>query len=411
MNNPPRILLACCGSWTLRQTAKALSERNALAGLWISDKNSTNVPEYRRCWPFHLAIKPFYHFGPQILQEKLFYAFLPLWQAWLARQPWPKCEVVHAAMGYGTELFDLAEKHNALKVTYCPNSHPTSYYGSWQRECDLWCPGEKVPVPQWMFARMNRELERADLIIVESTYGKESMIYNGIPADKVVVVPLGVDTSIFKKRTQVPTTPRFICLGTICLRKGHQYLFRAFEIVKAKLPDAELICRGDYKGDFRMERKKWEGTFTLVDRLSLPELAELLQSCTAFVLPSVEEGICRAQVEALASGLPIIGTHQGGATTLVEDGVEGFIVRGRDPAHLAQAMIKAATDHELNRWMGEAAYLSGAVQNSWQDYGDRLLESYSQMLVRKKPISEFLTDGKIPSDEIEEYFGNQIQGG
>jgi glycosyltransferase involved in cell wall biosynthesis len=381
-SDSPRVLLACCGSWHLRPAARALFERNALAGLWISDKNSSNIPRpaYRRCWPFHLAMKPLYHFAPQICQERLFYGYMPLWMAWLNTQRWPRCNVVNAVMGYATELFDVAERYGALKVVDCANSHPTSYFGIWQRECDLWCPGESVPIPRWMFARMNRELERADLIIVQSQFAKESMVYNGIPAEKVVINPMGVDISIFKKRTEVPATPRFICVGTICLRKGHQYLFRAFEIVKSKLPQAELICCGGYKCDFRQERKKWEGKFIHITHLPPAKLATLLQTCTAFVFPSQEEGIARAQIEALASGLPVVGTHEGGATTLVEDGVEGFIVRGRDPADIAQAMIASAEDRDRNRRMGEAAYLKGAVNNSWQDYGDRLLEAYRRRL-------------------------------
>jgi glycosyltransferase involved in cell wall biosynthesis len=204
------------------------------------------------------------------------------------------------------------------------------------------------------------------------------MVYNGIASENIIVNPLGVDTSLFGKRTSVPANPRFICVGTICLRKGHQYLFRAFEIVKSKLPRAELICVGHYKHDFRRERAKWKGTFRQIPHLDQVEIAKLLQTCTAFVFPSQEEGIARAQIEALASGLPVVGTHEGGATTLVEDGVEGFIVRGHDPTHIAQAMLTLARDHELNRRMGEAAYLKGAVNNSWQDYGDRLLQAYRQ---------------------------------
>jgi D-inositol-3-phosphate glycosyltransferase len=107
-------------------------------------------------------------------------------------------------------------------------------------------------------------------------------------------------------------------------------------------------------------------------------VAALLQSCTAFVFPSQEEGIARAQIEALGTGLPVIGTHEGGATTLVQDGVEGFIVRGRDPEHIAEAMLKVAVDRELNWQMGEAAFKKGALANSWQDYGDRLLAEYAQ---------------------------------
>jgi len=59
-------------------------------------------------------------------------------------------------------------------------------------------------------------------------------------------------------------------------------------------------------------------------------------------------------------------------------------VRGRDPSHIAEAMIKVALDPELNRRMGEAAYHRGAVRNTWQDYGDRLLAEYETRLAAKQ---------------------------
>jgi len=382
MNTAPKVLLATCGGWWLPHPAKAFENRGALAGLWISDKNKASVSAglFRRCWPFHLAMKPFYRFAPQVLTEKLFYAFFPIWRGWVKSQSIPPCNVVQAIIGYGTELFDRKELKGTLKVVDCPNSHPLTYYGFWQRECDLWCPGEKVPIPQWMFARMNRELERADCIVVQSSFCRDSMVWNGIPESKIFINPMGVDTYMFQPRQSVPIKPRFICVGTICLRKGHQYLFRAFELVKKRLPDAELICVGQYKTDFRHERQRWEGTFRHIPHLSHADLATLLQSCTAFVFPSQEEGIARAQIEALAVGLPVIGTHEGGATTLVRDGIEGFIVRGRDPRHIADAMIQVFLDPELNRKMGEAALQKGATKNTWQDYGDRLLDAYARKL-------------------------------
>jgi glycosyltransferase involved in cell wall biosynthesis len=380
------ILLISCGAWHMPLTARVFVEKNLLAGLWLSDKNSSRLPPefFHRCWPFHLVMKLFYHWAPQIWVEKIGHFFFPLWSHWVRRQKWPEVEVIQAIAGYATEAFDYADKIGALKVVECPNSHPTSFFGFWQRECDLWCPGERVPVPQWLLARMNRELQRADLIITLSQFCKESMIYNGIPAEKVMINQVGVDTSIFTKRERVPEKIRFISVGTICLRKGYQYLFRAFEIVKKRIPDAELICRGEYKTDFRMEKEKWEGTFTQVPRLPLDELARLLRSCTAFVFPSQEEGFAAVQIQAMASGLPVIGTHESGATTLIKDGVEGFIVRGHDPEQIAEAMIKVALDRELNQTMGDAAYLKGAEKNTWQDYGDRLIAEYERRRSREK---------------------------
>jgi glycosyltransferase involved in cell wall biosynthesis len=325
-------------------------------------------------------MKPFYRFAPQILTEKIFYAFFPFWWAWVKFQSLPLCNVVQAPMGYATELFDQYKSTQVLKVVDCPNSHPASYYGYWQRECDLWCPGEKVPIPQWMFARMRQELEMADLILCPSTFVRETMIENGLPENKCLIQPFGVDTKVFLPRQRLPSKPRFICVGTICLRKGHQYLFRAFELVKKRLPDAELICVGQYKTDFRHERPRWEGTFRHIPHLSLADLATLLQSCTAFVFPSQEEGFARVLPMAMAVGLPIIASHQSGATTLVKDGVQGIIIRAQDPQHIADAMVRIASDPKLNQKMGEASLQKGATKNTWQDYGDRLLDAYARKL-------------------------------
>jgi glycosyltransferase involved in cell wall biosynthesis len=324
-------------------------------------------------------MKPFYHFAPQIWQEKMFYVFLPLWRSWVKSQSPRSYNVIQAIMGYGTELFDKCGD-GILKVVDCPNSHPTSYYGYWQRECDLWCPGEKVPIPQSMFARINRDLERADLVLCPSIFVKDTMVLNGIPEAKCFVNPFGVDSQLFKPRSLIPIAPKFICVGTICVRKGYQYLFRAFELVKKVIPDAELICVGDYKRDFAKEKPKWNGLFTHIPHVDHPTLANMLQKCTAFVFPSQEEGFARVISEAMGAGLPIIASYESGATTLVRDGVEGFIVRGRDPHHIAEAMIRVAFDSELNLKMGQAAFEKGAAKNSWQDYGDRLLDAFAQKL-------------------------------
>lgn len=369
-----RIVLAACGSAHLRAISRALQDRDALAGLWITDKNTTGISpdKYRRCWLYHLAMKPFYHLAPIGLTERMAMALLPVWGSWIRRQQ-ASFDVAYSIMGHGTELFDRAEQVGALKIIDATSSHPTSYYGFWQRECDIWAPGTNVGIPRWVFARANRELERADVIFCPSKFVRESMIYNGIPESKCVLNPYGVDTSRFTARSVVPQKPRFICVGTICLRKGHQYLFRAFEKVRQVLKDAELVCVGGYYPDFKRERPRWEGTFTHYENIPLDQLTRLLRESTAFVFPSNEEGFAKAVIEGMASGLPVIATHQSGATTLMEDGVQGFIVRGRDVDGLAAAMIKVASDRDANEKMGRAAYACGAQKNSWGDYAERTI--------------------------------------
>ena len=381
-----QILTGACGSGHLRPIARALQDRKALAGLWICDKNTTGITpdKYRRCWPYHLLMKPFYHLGSMALLEKMAMALFPVWGQWVRHQEVPKLDVVYAMMGHGTELFDIAERTGALKVMDATSSHPTSFYGFWQRECDLWCPGTNVGIPRKMFARANRELERADVISCPSKFVRDAMLYNGIPEAKCVLNPYGVDTAQFTPRTEVPAKPRFVCVGAICLRKGHQYLFRAFEQVRKKLPEAELICAGGYYPDFKNERPRWEGTFTHYPHLAHPELAKILRESTAFVFPSNEEGFAKAIIEAMGAGLPIIGTHESGATTLVDDGVEGLIVRARNVDQIAEAMIRLATNREENARMGRAAYARGAQKNSWGDFADRVIQFCGEALEKKR---------------------------
>jgi glycosyltransferase involved in cell wall biosynthesis len=315
--------------------------------------------------------------APNYYWEKVFYQLLLVWSAWVRSRPWPRPDIVQAVLGFGTEAFDRADESGALKVADCPTSHPVFLSGFWQRECDIWCPGDQPTVSRTMFARMNRELERADVILCPSHFVRDSMRLNGIPVAKCAVNPFGVNTTVFRPRLAVPSAPRFICVAPMRLLKGQQYLFPAFQLVKRQLPQAELICVGRHLRDFRHLRPQWAGTYTHIERLAHAQLAQLLPTCTAFVLPSVQEGLARVIPEAMAAGLPIIASYESGATTLVDDGVEGFIVRPRDPEHIAAAMLRIATDPTLGRQMGEAAYRRGAAGNDWQQYGDRLLIEYS----------------------------------
>lgn len=328
-------------------------------------------------------MKPFYHLASIGTMETMAFKFFPIWKWWFFKLKLAPNDVAYSPMGFATEAFDVAERTGALKIVDAINSHPTSSFGFWQRECDLWNPGTRVGWPHWMFARANRELERADLISCPSQFVLDSMLYNGIPEAKCFLNPYGVNTSHFTPRTTLPEKPRFVCVGTLCLRKGHQYLFRAFEKVRQVLPEAELVCVGGIYPDIKTELARWQGTFKHYQNIPLDDLTRILRESTAFVFPSNEEGFAKAVIEGMASGLPIIATYESGATTLVHDGVEGFIVKARNVDQIAEAMIRTATDRAENERMGRAAYERGAKNNSWGDFADRLIKISGEALEKR----------------------------
>jgi glycosyltransferase involved in cell wall biosynthesis len=369
-------------SWHMGHTAREAERLGALSGYWTGNKCPASVSNkyYKRIWPYHLAQKAFYHLPFTNTEEWMRWINLPFYDAWVLSQRLPKdTQVVQGPMGSCRALFKLADRsqRKIVKVFDAPNTHPRNCTKVWQDECDKFCKGYTIPMPLWVLERISHEIDQADLVLCPSLAVRDSMIAYGVPTSKCIVRHFGVDLSVFKQRDRIPSYPRFVCVGSICLRKGHQYLFRAFAELKTSLPDAELICVGGVRPDFKNEWPQWKDSITYYPGLAHKDLAELLRTCTAFVFPSLEEGFARVLSEAMASGLPIIATHESGATTVVKDGCEGIIVPTFDVRSLCEAMSRLASDDDLNRHMGNAAYIAGAAKNSWSDYTKFLLSEYS----------------------------------
>lgn len=381
----PHLLISGMASWYLGHTAREFESQGLLTGFWVSNsgRSGVSIEKYKRIWDYHLAQKIFYHLPFPNLEENMRWRNLLFYDAWVRRQNLPEgTNVVQAPMGSCEAIFDLADKsgQKILKVFDAPNSHPTTFIGYWQRECDLYSPGYQVPMPLAARSKINRELERADLILCPSNFVRDTMVLNGIPHEKCFVSHFGVDTTVFTPRKTLPSAPTFVCVGLIALRKGHQYLLRAMELVRAEYPNARLICVGQIRPEFQKELAKWGDSFEHYQSLPHSEIANLLANCTAFVLPSVEEGFARVISEAMACALPIIATYESGATTVVRDGIEGWIVPARSPQKLADAMIRSVTNPSENLQMGQNSMIAGGVSNTWADYAMRLQMEYQRRL-------------------------------
>jgi glycosyltransferase involved in cell wall biosynthesis len=387
-----KVLLSGMSSWHMPNTAASFNQLDGLSAIWTGASRPKNIDPafYRRIWPYHLAQKPYYHLPFPQLEEWMRWVNLPFYDTWMRRQSLPAdATVVQGPMGSCWSLFGMAERsgRKVLKVFDSTNSHPTTQFGYWQRECDLYSGNYRIPIPHWVRSRINREIEMADVVLCPSFFVRDTMIINGIPEEKCFVSHFGVDISIFKPRILPPAKPRFVCIGSLTVRKGHQYLLRAFAEVKKQMPDAELVCVGGIRPDFYKEFQRWQGTFTHHKFLSHPQIAELLTTSTAFVFPSLEEGFARVLSEAMACGIPIIASYESGATTIVNDGIEGIIVHPRNIPQIAHAMIAAAADKDANIRMGRQAFAVGGESNTWLDYAKRLHGEYRRRLAVTTSLS------------------------
>lgn len=109
-------------------------------------------------------------------------------------------------------------------------------------------------------------------------------------------------------------------------------------------------------------------------------MPEIFRSADISVLPSLAEATSIAGLEAMASGLALVGTNVGGIPTIIYDGVTGLIVPPRDPAALAEALDSLCANSETRKAMGQAARARVEAEFSWPKIAEETRHIYEACL-------------------------------
>jgi starch synthase len=223
--------------------------------------------------------------------------------------------------------------------------------------------------PPEVLEAQDRELQAADRLLVLSSYAKNTFLERGIPEEKMVTTPLGVDLSLFHPRWRPDDGIfRVIFVGQLTQRKGLSYLVEGFR--KAAIPGSELLLVGQQIGT----QQPWGETPGVRHAPPVPraELPNLYRLGDVYVLPSLAEGFPLTALEAMASGLPVIVSTHTFAEDVVTEGDDGFIIPVRDPDAIAERLRALADDPELRARMG-AAGRHTAERFDWSSYGEQIV--------------------------------------
>jgi len=189
-------------------------------------------------------------------------------------------------------------------------------------------------------------------------------IERGLPAEKLVTIPNGVDVSAYKAdrgklhgELDLPAEARIaLFLGRLSSQKGPDILLDAAAALCHRMPELHFILAGDgpLRGKLHMAAER-EGLLSQIHFMGRrDDVAELLADADLLVLPSRWEGMPNAVLEAMAAARPVVATDVGGCPELVADGQTGLIVPQDDAAALADAIEKIISDPDLGREMGAA---------------------------------------------------------
>jgi glycosyltransferase involved in cell wall biosynthesis len=192
----------------------------------------------------------------------------------------------------------------------------------------------------------------------------------GVPAERVTVARPGNDPAP-KARGSRNNPPHLLAVGAVVPRKGFDVLVAALATI-GDLP-WRLTIAGDLTRDAAAAAKLHSDITRhgLADRIAIPgavspeQLAALYDTADLFVLASYFEGYGMAYTEALAHGLPVIGTRAGAIPETVPDGA-GLLVAAGNPEALAEALHRALSDTGLRLRLSEAALAAARQLPTWR---------------------------------------------
>ncbi|UNX56074.1 glycogen synthase [Georgenia sp. TF02-10] len=198
-----------------------------------------------------------------------------------------------------------------------------------------------------------------------------------------------------------PTRPTVVFVGRITRQKGLPHLLRAAERLPAEVqlvlcagaPDTPEIA-AEVGGLVEALQERRDGVVWVEEMLPRPELVAVLSAATVFVCPSVYEPLGIVNLEAMAVGLPVVGSATGGIPEVIDDGVTGVLVPLEqvtdgtgtpvDPAaferDLAAALTAVVTDPARAAAMGRAARRRVEEHFSWAAIAERTLAVYRSVL-------------------------------
>ncbi|MCY7289771.1 MAG: glycogen synthase [Cryobacterium sp.] len=254
--------------------------------------------------------------------------------------------------------------------------------------------------------------EAADAVIAVSGGMRRDILrsYPTLDAARVHVVYNGIDLERWKPTEDLdtvralgidPDRPAVVFVGRITRQKGLPYLLRAAALLP---PEVQLVlCAGapdtpgilaEVTAGVEALQQERSGVVWIDRLLSQHDLAAVLTAGTVFVCPSVYEPLGIVNLEAMACGLPVVGTATGGIPEVVADGVTGRLVpidqvtdgtgTPIDPdlfvADLSRTLIEVLSDPAKAAEMGRAGRVRAEQMFSWTQIATRTREIYAALL-------------------------------
>ena len=228
-------------------------------------------------------------------------------------------------------------------------------------------------------------LRRCDRTITVSY--KNASILQNLGINNFTVIPNGFDPDVFfmkdpmscRNTLGLPHSSKIILtVGTLTPIKGHKFLLDAFKKIIYKRDDVYLVIAGD--GKLKNDLIKHAKFLGIPDKVLFAgwiphnKVADWMNACDIFVLPSLNEGNPTVMFECLGCGKPFVGTRVGGIPEVIISEKLGILVEPKNHEQLADAILKA-----LDKEWDKEYILNYAKQFTWDEIAKSIMAVYEEV--------------------------------
>ncbi|MGN6431331.1 MAG: glycosyltransferase [Gaiellaceae bacterium] len=217
------------------------------------------------------------------------------------------------------------------------------------------------------------------VIVVMGPASRAALIDRGVPADRVAIVPGGVNRERFSRSNGAKPLYQLVTAGRLIPTKQTLHFVRAFARLRARRPELRAAVLGDGPlADAVRAEAKQLGVDEAIDFLGFRhDIEDVYAQSEIFVLTSRNEGLSLAMLEAMASGLTVVVSDVGEARVVVEDGQSGYLFPAGDLDTLVARLERLLDDPALRGRLAVAAERNALRVADYR----RIADAYRRILV------------------------------
>ncbi len=337
----------------------------------------------RRGWPLTFVVQP-----RSPLLEKASAEGLPV----LVRR-------MRSELGFLAALrLAVAMRRRKCRLIHCHDAHSAAVglMAASLAGVPLRFVSRRVDFPLRRNALSRRKYGRSvDAVIAISQGVKRVLVEGGVPAEKVEIVPSGIDFSVYERdlprdylRKEFGFSESDYLVGIVAHledHKGHRYLLEAARILMRRTRRIKVVIVGE--GSLKLELTRQAEQLEIrgvVYFLGFREdIPNILASLDLFVLSSHLEGLGSSLLDAMACRLPVVATRTGGIPEIVRHRKTGLLVPPKNPEALAEAVLELYNNRGFAARLGREGGLQVRAGFSVESMAARTVEVYLRAAERR----------------------------